>query len=78
RVEVQLLHRDFTVAVGGLATAMGQPGARYVVSGEARWRFLGGNLYALGQGGTLLFPTPEGTLLPGAFAAMGLGVDNAH
>ncbi|RKH97442.1 hypothetical protein [Corallococcus sp. AB038B] len=78
RVEAQLLHRDFSLGVGGLATAMGQPGARYVVSGAARWRFLGGNLYALGQGGTLLFPTPEGTLLPGAFAAVGLGVDNAH
>ncbi|RUO91227.1 hypothetical protein D7Y11_21020 [Corallococcus sp. AB018] len=78
RVEVQLFHRNLTVGVGGLATAMAQPGARYVVSGEARWRFLGGNLYALGQGGTLLFPTPEMTLRPGAFAAVGLGVDNAR
>jgi hypothetical protein len=25
-----------------------------------------------------LFPTPEGTLRPGAFAAMGLGMDNAR
>ncbi|MBU8898061.1 hypothetical protein KRR26_20805 [Corallococcus sp. M34] len=78
RAEVQLFHRNLTVGVGGLATAMGQPGARYVVSGEARWRFLGGNLYALGQGGTLLFPTGTGTLRPGAFAAVGLGVDNAR
>ncbi|AEI63081.1 hypothetical protein LILAB_05800 [Corallococcus macrosporus] len=78
RVEAQLFHRNLTVGVGGLATAMGQPGARYVVSGEARWRFLGGNLYALGQGGTLLFPTPAGMLRPGAFAAVGLGVDNAR
>ncbi|WP_375743625.1 hypothetical protein NR800_37030 [Corallococcus interemptor] len=78
RVEAQLFHRNLTVGVGGLATAMGQPGARYLVSGEARWRFLGGNLYTLGQGGTLLFPTPEGTLRPGAFAAVGLGVDNAR
>ncbi|RKG56875.1 hypothetical protein D7X30_22350 [Corallococcus sp. AB011P] len=78
RVEAQLFHRDLSLGVGGLATAMGQSGARYVVSGEARWRFLGGNLYALGQGGTLLFPTLEGTLRPGAFAALGLGVDNAR
>ncbi|GMT98455.1 hypothetical protein KH5H1_25740 [Corallococcus caeni] len=78
RGEAQLFHRNLTVGVGGLATAMGQPGARYVVSGEVRWRFLGGNLYALGQGGTLLFPTPEGTLRPWGFAAVGLGVDNAR
>ncbi|QAT83378.1 hypothetical protein EJ065_1780 [Corallococcus coralloides] len=78
RVEAQLFHRDLSLGVGGLATAMGQPGARYLVSGEARWRFLRGNLYVLGQGGTLLFPTQEGTLRPGAFAAVGLGVDNAH
>ncbi|QAT85715.1 hypothetical protein EJ065_4157 [Corallococcus coralloides] len=26
----------------------------------------------------LLFPTLEGTLRPGAFAAVGLGVDNAR
>ncbi|WP_375745641.1 hypothetical protein NR800_13070 [Corallococcus interemptor] len=78
RVEAQLFHRNFSLGVGGLATAMGQSGARYLVSGEARWRLLGGNLYALGQGGTLLFPSPEGTLRPGAFAALGLGVDNAR
>ncbi|NTX41027.1 hypothetical protein HUA78_42020 [Myxococcus sp. CA033] len=78
RLEAQLFHRNLTVAVGGLATGMGKPGARYLVSGEARWRFLKGNLYALGQGGTLLFPTPEGTLRPGAFAGVGLGVDNVR
>ncbi|RKH13531.1 hypothetical protein D7V97_05400 [Corallococcus sp. CA053C] len=78
RLEAQLFHRDLSLGVSGLATAMGQSGARYLVSGEARWRLLGGNLYALGQGGTLLFPTPEGTLRPGAFAAVGLGVDHAR
>ncbi|RKH31893.1 hypothetical protein D7X12_37975, partial [Corallococcus sicarius] len=78
RVEAQLFHRDLSLSAGGLATAVGQPGARYLVSGEARWRLLGGNLYALGQGGTLLFPTPEGTPRPGAFAAVGLGVDHAR
>ncbi|TQF09923.1 hypothetical protein FJV41_42180, partial [Myxococcus llanfairpwllgwyngyllgogerychwyrndrobwllllantysiliogogogochensis] len=61
-----------------LAVGAGQPGARYLASGDARWRFLGGKLYAMGQGGTLLFPTAEGTLRPGAFASVGLGVDNAR
>lgn len=36
------------------------------------------DMYAVGQGGTLLFPTPEGTLRPGAFASLGLGVDHAR
>ncbi|EPX63256.1 hypothetical protein D187_005662 [Cystobacter fuscus DSM 2262] len=31
-----------------------------------------------GQGGTLLFPAPDGTLRPGAFASLGLGVDHAR
>ena len=78
RLEVQVFHRDLTVAVGGLALGMGQPGARSLVSVEARWRFLGGKLYAVGQGGTLLFPTTEGTLRPGAFATVGVGVDHVR
>ncbi|RKH88383.1 hypothetical protein D7Y21_15125 [Corallococcus sp. AB045] len=78
RLEVQLFHRDFTVAVAGLAVGMGELGARYLVSGEARWRFLGGKLYAVGQGGTVLYPEAEGTLRPGAFAAVGVGVDNVR
>ncbi|MCP3167403.1 hypothetical protein [Myxococcus qinghaiensis] len=78
RLETQLFHRNLTVGVGGLAVGAGQPGARYLASGEARWRFLGGKLYVVGQGGTLLFPTAEGMLRPGAFASMGLGVDNAR
>ena len=61
-------------ATGGL----GQPGARYLGAAEVRWRFLGGKLYAVGTGGTLLFPTSEGTLRPGAFASVGLGVDHAR
>ncbi|NOK15223.1 hypothetical protein, partial [Corallococcus exercitus] len=73
RLEVQVFHRNLTVAVGGLALDMGQPAARYLVSGEARWRLLEGGLYAVGQSGTLLFPTPEGAPRPGAFAAVGLG-----
>ncbi|WP_164014732.1 hypothetical protein [Pyxidicoccus trucidator] len=52
-------------------------GPRYLVSGEARWRFAG-KLYALASGGTLLFPEAGGTLRPGAFASFGLGVDHAR
>ena len=32
----------------------------------------------VGTGGTLLFPTSQGTLRPGAFASVGLGVDHAR
>jgi len=78
RVEAHLLHQDLSLGLRGLAAGMGQAGARYLVSGEARWRFLGGRLFAVGQGGTLLFPTKEGTLRPGAFVGVGLGVDNAR
>ncbi|MFY0583170.1 hypothetical protein ACN28S_60730 [Cystobacter fuscus] len=49
----------------------------YLYSGEVRRRF-GEWLYALGQGGMLLFPAPDGTLRPGAFASLGLGVDHAR
>ncbi|MBU8900865.1 hypothetical protein KRR26_35225 [Corallococcus sp. M34] len=78
RLETQLFHRNLSVGVGGVGVGAGQPGARYLASAQARWRFLGGKLYAVGQGGTLLFPTAEGTLRPGAFASVGLGVDNAR
>lgn len=78
RLEVQVFHRDVTVAVAGLAVGIGEPRGRYLVSGEARWRFLGGKLYAVGQGGTLLLPAAEGTLRPGAFVAVGLGMDNVR
>ncbi|AFE03324.1 hypothetical protein COCOR_00185 [Corallococcus coralloides DSM 2259] len=78
RVAVQLFARSFEVALKGLGVGMGQPEARYLGSAEVRWRFLGGKLYAMGTGGTLLFPTSEGTLRPGAFASVGLGVDNAR
>ncbi|GEN05924.1 hypothetical protein SAMN05443572_102958 [Myxococcus fulvus] len=78
RMEAQLFHRDLSLGVSGLAMGMGQSRARYLVSAEARWRFLGGRLFAVGQGGTLLFPTPERALRPGAFAGVGLGVDNVR
>jgi hypothetical protein len=57
---------------------MGKSGARYLGEAEVRWRFLGGKLYAMGTGGTLLFPGAEGTLRPAAFASVGLGVDDAR
>ncbi|RKH56118.1 hypothetical protein D7W81_34705, partial [Corallococcus aberystwythensis] len=78
RVAVQLFARSLEVALKGLGVGMGRPGARYLGSAEVRWRLLGGTLYAMGTGGTLLFPTPEETLRPGAFASVGLGVDNAR
>jgi len=77
RLAAQLAERRVEVAVSALATRVGRPGARYLYSGEVRWRF-GGWLYAVGQGGTLLFPTPGGALRPGAFASLGLGVDHAR
>ncbi|WP_141618469.1 hypothetical protein [Myxococcus sp. AB036A] len=78
RVAVQLFERSLEVALKGLGVGMGQPGARYLGAAEVRWRFLGGKLYAMGTGGSLLFPTAEGALRPGAFASVGLGVDNAR
>ncbi|WP_420715039.1 hypothetical protein [Corallococcus sp. bb12-1] len=78
RVAVQLFARSLEVALKGLGVGMGQPGARYLGAAEARWRFLDGKLYAMGTGGTLLFPSPEVTLRPGAFASVGLGVDDAR
>ena len=77
RVAVQLLHRSVEVGAGALVVGAAQPGTRYLVSGQARWRFAG-KLYVVGQGGTLLFPEADGMLRPGAFASVGLGVDNAR
>ena len=77
RLAAQLAERRVEVAVSALATGVGKPGARYLYSGEVRWRF-GRWLYAVGQGGTLLFPAPDGALHPGAFASLGLGVDHAR
>lgn len=73
----QLVERRVEVAVNALAVGVGRRGARYLFSGEVRWRF-GGWLYALGQGCTLLFPAPDGTLRSGAFASLGLGVDHVR
>ncbi|ADO70948.1 hypothetical protein [Stigmatella aurantiaca] len=78
RLTAQLFRRNVEVAFRGLAVGMRQPGARYLTSGEVRWRFLGGKLFALGQGGTLLYPEAEGGLRPGAFASVGMGVDNVR
>ncbi|CAM3598404.1 hypothetical protein G4177_18895 [Corallococcus sp. ZKHCc1 1396] len=78
RVAVQLLERNLEVAVKGLGVGLGQPGARYLGVAEARWRIAAGKLYAVATGGTLLFPEGDGTLRPGAFASVGLGVDDAR
>ncbi|NOK21756.1 hypothetical protein [Corallococcus carmarthensis] len=78
RVAMQLLERSLEVAVKGLGVGLGQPGARYLGAAEARWRVMAGKLYAVATGGTLLFPEGDGTLRPGAFASVGLGVDNAR
>ncbi|WP_249351440.1 hypothetical protein [Corallococcus exiguus] len=78
RVAVQLLGRDLEVALKGLGVGLGHPGARYLGAAEARWRILAGKLYVMGTGGTLLFPDGDGALRPGAFASVGLGVDNAR
>ncbi|WP_395850103.1 hypothetical protein [Cystobacter fuscus] len=77
RLAVQLAERRVEVAVSALSVGVGKPEARYLYSGEVRWRF-GEWLYALGQGGMLLFPAPDGTLRPGAFASLGMGVDHAR
>ncbi|RKG99187.1 hypothetical protein D7X74_39615, partial [Corallococcus sp. CA047B] len=77
RLALQLVDRSLELAVSALAVGLGQAGARYLVSGELRWRFAG-KVYALGQGGTLLFPDAGGALRPGAYASFGLGVDNAR
>ncbi|RKH44501.1 hypothetical protein D7Y23_27500 [Corallococcus sp. AB050B] len=78
RVAVQFLERSLELAVKGLCVGLGQPDARYLGAVDARWRIAAGKLYAVVTGGTLLFPEEDGTLSPGAFASVGLGVDNAR
>ncbi|WP_239015214.1 hypothetical protein [Archangium violaceum] len=77
RLTAQLANRNLEVALNGLALGMGQPGARHLYSGQVRWRF-GHKLYVLAEGGTLLFAEADGALRPGAFASLGLGMDNAR
>ena len=77
RLAAQLANRNLEVTLSGLALGLGQTGARHLVSGKVRWR-LGDKLYALAEGGTPLFPEADGALRPGAFASLGLGVDNAR
>ncbi|RKI16954.1 hypothetical protein D7Y15_11250 [Corallococcus sp. AB030] len=77
RLALQLFDRNLELAASVLGMGLGQPGARVLVSGDLRWRFAG-RLYALGQGGTLLFPEADGALRPGAYASLGVGVDNAR
>jgi hypothetical protein len=77
RVATQLLGRTVEVGGKGLAVGLGQPGARYLYEVELRWRPWGGGVYALSAGGTRLAPEEDGTLRPGMFLLLGLGVDHA-
>ncbi len=74
RLAAQLFGRNVEVALKGLGVGLGQPGARYLGAAEVRWHFLGGNVYAQGTVGTLLYPEVDGTLRPGALASVGLGL----
>ncbi|HEX4622036.1 MAG TPA: hypothetical protein VH208_10760, partial [Myxococcaceae bacterium] len=56
-----------------VVVGMGQA-PRASLSAELRWRFTS-SFYALGYGGTTHLPQPDGTLLAGAFAGVGLAVD---
>ncbi|MFE8605389.1 hypothetical protein [Archangium violaceum] len=84
---VSLAHLDGTAVVvvrpGFEAHLLAGWGGRPGVGGawgaaEVRWRFFGGHLYVLGQGGTLLFARGQDMPSPGAFASVGLGVDHAR
>ncbi|NBD09734.1 hypothetical protein GTY96_12195 [Corallococcus sp. c25j21] len=77
RIALQLFERNLELALSVLGVGLGRPGARYLVAGELRWRFAS-RLYALGRGGTPLFPQTDGSLRPGAQASLGVGVDNAR
>jgi hypothetical protein len=74
RVATWRKFRQLYLGLDALAVGVGQPGARYAVSGEVRYRF-SRRLYVLGRAGTLLFPQPEGTVRPGMQALLGLGAD---
>ncbi|WP_342376177.1 hypothetical protein NVS55_33610 [Myxococcus stipitatus] len=77
-VAVQLLQRNLEVVLRGWAVGTGQPGARYQGAAEVRLRPSGGALYVLGTSGTQWFPASNGTLRPGTYASLGLGVDDAR
>jgi hypothetical protein len=77
RVAAWLAGRRLHLALSALAVAVGQPGARHVLSGEARYRFAE-PLYVLAQGGTLLVAQPDSSVRPGAFVCLGLGVEHAR
>lgn len=74
RAVAWLAGRSLRVAVNTSVVGAGQPGARHVLSGEARYHFARW-MYVLAQGGTLLFPGPEAKVRTGAFAALGLGAE---
>jgi hypothetical protein len=75
--EARLTARLMVREPGGGASPVGVWAGAPEGYSEARWRF-GGWVYAVGQGGTPLFPSADGTSRPGAFASLGLGVDHAR
>ncbi len=77
RVSTWRMLRHLYLALDALMMGVGQPGARYTVSGEVRYRF-SRRLYVLGRAGTLLFPQPDSTVRPGAQALLGVGADYAR
>jgi hypothetical protein len=77
RVATWLDVRRLHVSLSALAVGMGQAQARYTFSGEVHYRF-SRHFYVLAQGGSLLFPTTDLHVRPGAFVSLGLGADYAH
>ncbi len=70
---VHALEGKGTVTLHAGALAVGQD-PRYSLTGEGRYRFAPA-FYALVSGGTVFFPQPDSTLVPGVFAGLGLGAD---
>jgi len=77
RVAAWLDVRRLHVSLSALAVGVGQADARYTFSGELHYRF-SQHLYVLAQGGTLLFPSTDFHVRPGAFVSLGLGADYAR
>jgi hypothetical protein len=74
RITARLPDDKGSVAARFALVGMMQGAERYDGAIEVRYRIMP-SLYAVGQGGTVLFPQPDGTLLRGMFAALGVGFD---
>ncbi|WP_240359491.1 hypothetical protein [Pyxidicoccus trucidator] len=77
RISTWRMLRHLYLALDVLGVGVGQPKARYAVSGEVRYRFTR-YLYVLGRGGTLLSLQPDATVRPGVQAQLGLGATYAR